>query len=296
MKIKYNTISSNLLVEKEVTILIKRIDLNHNYISGNKLYKLKNNITEAKKKGYKKILTFGGAYSNHIVATAYLGKKEGFNTIGIIRGEKNLPLNASLQNAYDNEMNLKYINRRDYRLKDTDSFINKLKCEFGNFYLIPEGGTNFLGVKGASEILSNDNNYNYVCCPVGTGGTIAGIINSSNINQIILGFSALKNTIDVKRNIKLYTKKKNWKLFSRYSCGGYAKISKKLIKFINEFNINYGVPLDVIYTGKMMMGLFDMVERDFFKPKSKILVVHTGGLQGNKGMNQRLKLNLPEKY
>lgn len=296
MKIKYNTISSNLLVEKEVTILIKRIDLNHNYISGNKLYKLKNNITEAKKKGYKKILTFGGAYSNHIVATAYLGKKEGFNTIGIIRGEKNLPLNASLQNAYDNEMNLKYINRRDYRLKDTDSFINKLKCEFGNFYLIPEGGTNFLGVKGASEILSNDNNYNYVCCPVGTGGTIAGIINSSNINQIILGFSALKNTIEVKRNIKLYTKKKNWKLFSRYSCGGYAKISKKLIKFINEFNINYGVPLDVIYTGKMMMGLFDMVERDFFKPKSKILVVHTGGLQGNKGMNQRLKLNLPEKY
>ncbi len=296
MKIKYNTISSNLLVEKEVAILIKRIDLNHNYISGNKLYKLKNNITEAKKKGYKKILTFGGAYSNHIVATAYLGKKEGFNTIGIIRGEKNLPLNASLQNAYDNEMNLKYINRRDYRLKDTDSFINKLKCEFGNFYLIPEGGTNFLGVKGASEILSNDNNYNYVCCPVGTGGTIAGIINSSNINQIILGFSALKNTIDVKRNIKLYTKKQNWKLFSRYSCGGYAKISKKLIKFINEFNINYGVPLDVIYTGKMMMGLFDMVERDFFKPKSKILVVHTGGLQGNKGMNQRLKLNLPEKY
>ena len=296
MKIKYNTISSNLLVEKEVTILIKRIDLNHNYISGNKLYKLKYNITEAKKKGYKKILTFGGAYSNHIVATAYLGKKEGFNTIGIIRGEKNLPLNASLQNAYDNEMNLKYINRRDYRLKDTDSFINKLKCEFGNFYLIPEGGTNFLGVKGASEILSNDNNYNYVCCPVGTGGTIAGIINSSNINQIILGFSALKNTIDVKRNIKLYTKKQNWKLFSRYSCGGYAKISKKLIKFINEFNINCGVPLDVIYTGKMMMGLFDMVERDFFKPKSKILVVHTGGLQGNKGMNQRLKLNLPEKY
>ena len=296
MKIKYNTISSNLLVEKEVTILIKRIDLNHRYISGNKLYKLKYNITEAKKKGYKKILTFGGAYSNHIVATAYLGKKEGFSTIGIIRGEKNLPLNASLQNAYDNEMNLKYINRRDYRLKDTDSFINKLKCEFGNFYLIPEGGTNFLGVKGASEILSNDNNYNYVCCPVGTGGTIAGIINSSNINQIILGFSALKNTIDVKRNIKLYTKKQNWKLFSRYSCGGYAKISKKLIKFINEFNINYGVPLDVIYTGKMMMGLFDMVERDFFKPKSKILVVHTGGLQGNKGMNQRLKLNLPEKY
>ena len=295
MKIKYNTISSNLLVEKEVTILIKRIDLNHRYISGNKLYKLKYNITEAKKKGYKKILTFGGAYSNHIVATAYLCKKEGFNTIGIIRGEKKFPLNASLQNACDNEMNLKYINRRDYRLKDTDSFINKLKCEFGNFYLIPEGGTNFLGVKGASEILSEDDNYNYVCCPVGTGGTIAGIINSSNINQIILGFSALKNTIDVKRNIKLYTKKQNWKLFSRYSCGGYAKISKKLIKFINEFNINYGVPLDVIYTGKMMMGLFDMVERDFFKPKSKILVVHTGGLQGNKGMNQRLKLNLPEK-
>jgi len=296
MKIKYNTISSNLLVEKEVTILIKRIDLNHRYISGNKLYKLKYNITEAKKKGFKKILTFGGAYSNHIVATAYLGKKEGFNTIGIIRGEKNLPLNASLQNAYDNEMNLKYINRRDYRLKDTDSFINKLKCEFGNFYLIPEGGTNFLGVKGTSEILFKDNNYNYVCCPVGTGGTIAGIINSSNINQIILGFSALKNTIDVKRNIKLYTKKQNWKLFSRYSCGGYAKISKKLIKFINEFNINYGIPLDVIYTGKMMMGLFDMVERDLFKPKSKILVIHTGGLQGNKGMNQRLKINLPEKY
>ena len=112
MKIKYNTISSNLLEEKEVTILIKRIDLNHNYISGNKLYKLKNNITEAKKKGYKKILTFGGAYSNHIVATAYLGKKEGFNTIGIIRGEKNLPLNPSLQYAYNNEMYLKYINRR----------------------------------------------------------------------------------------------------------------------------------------------------------------------------------------
>jgi len=187
MKIKYNTISSNLLEEKKVTVLIKRIDLNHKHISGNKLYKLKNNINEAKKKDFKKILTFGGAYSNHIVATAYLGKKEGFNTIGIIRGEKNLPLNPSLQYAYDNEMNLKYINRRDYRLKDNDSFINKLKCEFGNFYLIPEGGTNFLAVKGASEILSNDDNYNYVCCPVGTGGTIAGIINSSNINQIILG-------------------------------------------------------------------------------------------------------------
>ena len=192
MKIKTQEISLPLLVEKEICLFIKRLDLIHPIISGNKWYKLKYNLLEAKEKGYKTLLTFGGAYSNHITATACAAKENGFKSIGIIRGEEHFPLNSTLAFSKKQDMELHYVSRSDYRQKATKEFIKNLRNKFGDFYLIPEGGTNELAIKGTAEILDDVDVQEFICCAIGTGGTIAGIINSSNNNQKIIGFPAIR--------------------------------------------------------------------------------------------------------
>ena len=277
---------------KNVELFIKREDRIHPFVSGNKYRKLKYNLIEAKKQGFKTLLTFGGAYSNHIAAVAALGHGLGFKTIGVIRGEEleNKVLeNPTLSFAAQNGMQFKFVSREVYRNKTSESFIKALNNQLGDFYLIPEGGTNDLAVKGCEEILLDvKNEYDYVCCAVGTGGTISGLINCSKLSQQVLGFPALKGDF-LKQDISKFVKQTNWELMADYHFGGYAKINEELVAFINQFKMNYNIPLDPIYTGKMMFGLFDLMNRGFFPKGSRILAIHTGGLQGIEGMNSRLK-------
>jgi 1-aminocyclopropane-1-carboxylate deaminase len=292
MEIKTQEISLPLLKEKEIKLFIKRTDQTHQYVSGNKWYKLKYNLIEAKKKGFQTLLTFGGAYSNHIAATACATKENGFKSIGVIRGEEHLPLNPTLQFAKEQGMHIHYVSRSDYREKTTPDFLEKLKIQFSDFYLIPEGGSNELAIQGTEEILEANDTQDYICCAVGTGGTIAGIINASTNKQTVIGFPAIKGIDVLGKDIENWTNKQNWKLINDYVCGGYAKVNEELVEFINKFNTVHDIPLDVIYTGKMMLGILDLVAKDYFPKGSSILAIHTGGLQGNKGMSERLMIKL----
>ena len=275
-----------------IALAIKREDLIHTFVSGNKFRKLKYNLRQAKTENKTTLLTFGGAFSNHIAAVAFAGKENGFKTIGIIRGDELLDKineNPTLKFAQENGMEFDFVSREEYRLKSETSFIEKLKHKFGDFYLIPEGGTNELAVKGCEEILTEEDAvFNYVCCAVGTGGTISGLINSALPHQKILGFPALKGDF-LKDEIRIFAKKDNWNLISDYHFGGYGKINLELIEFINAFFEENKVPLDPIYTGKMVFGVIDLIEQHYFPENSKILLIHTGGIQGIKGMNVKLK-------
>lgn len=277
---------------KGVELYIKREDKLHTFVSGNKYRKLKYNLIEADALGFKTLLTFGGAYSNHIAAVASAGQLLGFNTIGIIRGEEledKIFENPTLSYAKENGMQFKFVSRKAYRDKNSEAFLNHLKEEFGNFYLIPEGGTNALAVKGCEEILNDsDKNFDYICCCVGTGGTISGLINCSKPSQQVLGFPVLKADY-FSQDISKFVKQGNWNLITDYHFGGYAKINTELISFINRFKKEYNIPLDPVYTGKMMFGIFDLIDKNYFPKGSKILVIHTGGLQGILGMNMQLK-------
>ncbi|AZJ36815.1 1-aminocyclopropane-1-carboxylate deaminase/D-cysteine desulfhydrase [Tenacibaculum singaporense] len=286
-----------VLTTKGIELFVKREDTIHPFVSGNKFRKLKYNIEEAEQQEKEVLLTFGGAFSNHIAATAAAGKIAGFKTIGIIRGDelgkdvtKTLSQNETLRNAYENGMQFKFITREAYRNKTSEAFINQLKKEFGDFYLVPEGGTNALAVQGCEEILTNeDEKFNYICCAVGTGGTISGLINSAKKHQKVIGFPALKGDFLVDE-IQPYVKgSENWSLQTDYHFGGYGKYNEELIRFINEFKEQTTILLDPIYTGKMLFGILDLVAKGAFPVGSKLLAIHTGGLQGIAGVNQKLK-------
>ncbi|WP_177762378.1 1-aminocyclopropane-1-carboxylate deaminase/D-cysteine desulfhydrase [Flavobacterium sp. I3-2] len=266
-----------------IELFVKREDVLHAEISGNKFRKLKYNLYEAQRLGFSKLLTFGGAYSNHIAAVAAAGRIFGFETLGIIRGDElanKFMDNETLKLAFENGMRFDFVTRTDYRDKMSENFIEKLRLQFGDFYMIPEGGTNALAVKGCEEILVEDDvNFNYLCSAIGTGGTISGIINSSSENQKVLGFPALKENF-LQDEISQFTTKENWKLIRDYHFGGYAKTTSELVDFVEYFNQNQNFKIEPIYTGKMFFGLFDMIKNNCFKPGSKILAIHTGGLQG----------------
>ncbi len=275
-----------------ISISIKREDLLHPIISGNKFRKLKYNLKEAIKQKKSKLVTFGGAFSNHILAVAAAGKELGFETIGIIRGDEladKILENPTLFKAQKLGMKFKFVDREMYRNKNEIDFRRRLELEFQDFYLLPEGGTNELAIQGCEEILTDlDNAFDFICCPVGTGGTISGIINCSKESQQVLGFPALCGDF-LKEDIRKFATKSNWNLITDYDFGGYAKVSDELIRFMNDFYSKYNILLDPIYTGKMMFGVMDLIEKDFFPKNSRILVIHTGGLQGIAGINAKLR-------
>ncbi|CAL65226.1 1-aminocyclopropane-1-carboxylate deaminase/D-cysteine desulfhydrase [Christiangramia forsetii] len=276
-----------------IKLWIKREDLLHPEVSGNKFRKLKYNLLQAKKENHARILTFGGAHSNHISATATAGQLLGFKTIGIIRGEELVnsqeKWSPTLKYAASCGMKFEFISREKYRNKDSEGFLQKLKLKFDKFYQVPEGGTNELAIKGCEEILSEkDKDFNYICASVGTGGTIAGLINSSEEDQKVLGFSAL-NSDYLKNEVSTLVNKGNWEIILNYHFGGYAKVNAELIDFMNDFSKKYKIILDPLYTGKLVFGIFDLVKCGYFPENSKILAIHTGGLQGIEGMNRFLK-------
>ncbi|QCW98849.1 1-aminocyclopropane-1-carboxylate deaminase/D-cysteine desulfhydrase [Aggregatimonas sangjinii] len=288
-----------ILAQKNVSLYLKREDLLHPFISGNKYRKLKYNLLAAQEGGYDTLLTFGGAYSNHIAATAFAGQENRLRTIGIIRGEElyqKWETNPTLKFAHQNGMQFKFVPRDVYRNKTDRQFLKALTSEFGSFYLLPEGGANLEAVQGCEEILNpEDARFQVLCSCVGTGGTLAGISNSAQAEQEVLGFPALKGDSRLparqvlNQDIRKFAKKENWKLISGYDFGGYAKITTELVKFINSFKAETGIPLDPVYTGKMLFGIIDMVRKNRFQPGTAILAIHSGGLQGITGMNQKLK-------
>lgn len=264
-------------------ISIKRLDLVHPHISGNKFFKLKYNLLAAQQQGYKKLLTFGGAYSNHIAATAYATQLFGFESLGIIRGQElvSKPLNPTLHTAQQFGMQLQFVTRETYRQKQSSAYLAQLQQDYPDYYVIPEGGTNPLAIQGCTEILSDEDrqNYDLICCAVGTGGTIAGLIEVSHSQQQVLGFSALKGDF-LSTEIKQLTRKRNWQITDQYCCGGYAKTTPELLQFIQDFEQQYDIPLEQIYTGKMLLGLTDLIQQGTFPVDHRILVIHSGGLQG----------------
>ncbi|PIE48653.1 MAG: 1-aminocyclopropane-1-carboxylate deaminase [Flavobacteriales bacterium] len=276
----------------QIQLFMKREDQIHPAISGNKFRKLKYNLATAKLQNHHTLLTFGGAYSNHIAAVAAAGKENGFKTIGIIRGEElvdKIVENPTLSYAKSCGMEFIFVDRSLYRNKENPDFLNEIKRKYGRFYHLPEGGTNSLAVKGCEEILTKEDAcFDYICVAVGTGGTISGIVNSSSNNQTVIGFPALKGDFLVKE-IKKWVNKCNWSLETGYHFNGYAKINFQLVSFINWFKSTYGIPLDPVYTGKMMFGIVEMIKNGTFKKNARILAIHTGGLQGIAGMNQLLK-------
>lgn len=286
--------------KKGIKVWLKRDDLlciePNNAFVGNKWRKMKYNLIEAATHNWP-LLTFGGAYSNHIAATAAAGKALGFKTIGVIRGEETLPLNDTLAQAVADGMQLYYVSRSDYRQKHTITFQQNLEKIFGAFYLIPEGGSNALALDGCMEIsreISEDKTVapTHICSACGTGGTLAGIVLGASPRTKVVGFAALKGGFHQEEVNKLLAihggrYEADWEVVDDYHFGGFAKYNAELVNFINTFKTQHGIQLEPLYTGKMLYGIYDMIANDKFAQGSQIVVVHTGGLQGIKGFNQR---------
>ena len=282
-----------LLDEAEVQVTVKREDLFHPVLSGNKYRKLKYNLRAASERSCKTLLTFGGAYSNHLLAVAYAGKEKGFKTIGIIRGEElksNWHANPTLVQAKAYGMEFNFVSRTEYQLRHDTNWVADWALKYDEVYILPEGGSNALGVKGCMEILTEgDEVFDMICCAVGTGATLAGLAESCLPHQHVMGISALKGDF-LAKEIRKFTSQSNWTLETSYHFGGYAKSSESLIHFINDFKRDTGILLDPVYTAKLFFGIFAMIRNGKFPKGSKILAIHTGGLQGIEGFNKRQNL------
>jgi 1-aminocyclopropane-1-carboxylate deaminase len=264
-------------------VLIKRDDLIHPEMPGNKWRKLKHNLTTATEEGHDTLLSFGGAYSNHIRATAAAGYYFGFRTIGVIRGEEHLPLNPSLAYAVSRGMRLAYLDRSTYRAKHSPPVIEALRREWGRFYLLPEGGSNALAVRGCVELPAEIvEEFDVICCPVGTGGTLAGIAAGLGPGQQAIGFSALKGGEFLADEVTRLQEEAfgatsgNWRVECGFHFGGFAKTTPQLQAFIDDFAARHGMTLDRVYVAKMMFGVFSLIEDGTFRRGTKIVTVVTG--------------------
>lgn len=278
-----------------IELWIKRDDLLHPLISGNKWRKLKYQIYHTFNNHYNGILSFGGCFSNHIHALAGAGKILQFNTHGIIRGEPTSITNATLSDAGHWGMQFTFVNRREYKLRDSYDYLQSLQERFPCYFISPEGGSHPLALNGVEELVYElldqaDFTPDYVCCPVGSGGTLAGIARVLPKESTAIGISVLKANYSLNSQVETLIDNKqkvNWKIVHDYHCGGYAKISDALRSFCTKFEQNFQVPIEPIYTGKMLFGIFSMIDKGEFKDGSKIVLVHTGGLQGKAGLKER---------
>ncbi|MEH2168085.1 MAG: pyridoxal-phosphate dependent enzyme [Nostoc sp.] len=302
-------INSEIARHAGVDLYVLRLDLMHPWVNGNKWFKLKYNLLEAKEKNFTTLLTFGGAYSNHLYATAAAGNLFGFRTIGVIRGEERLPLNPTLSFAVEQGMQLVYLNREMYRQGNTPALKESLRQRLGEVFIIPEGGSNLNGVRGCIEIISDAMPtagyayaFNHICVACGTATTLAGITLSLHEGQRAIAFPVLKNGAFLAQEIESlltnylasglptsYSSPASWELVCDYHFGGYAKVNDELLLFSQQFTQEHDVPLDYVYTAKMFYGVMDLLQQGFFCKGDSLLLVHTGGLQGNLGMEKSLQ-------
>ena len=302
-------INDELLYEKNVPVDVLRLDRIHPVISGNKWFKLKYHIREAIQQNKKGILTFGGAWSNHLVATALACRQANLTSIGIIRGEQPAQPSATLQEVQEYGMELQFISREAYG--DEASIIPELQKQYPHFYIVPQGGQSHLGVLGAAEILrlAPIESYSHICCATGTGTMLAGLVHAALPHQQVIGICSLKIPDDENNSLNTFVKPyaeapaplptsprtgggellssqtlKRYKIFYDYHFGGYARKTGELISFMNTIYQKHELPTDFVYTGKLLFGILRLVQNDHFQPGSRLLMVHSGGLQGNRSL------------
>ncbi len=287
-------LSHPILEKKEIKLFVKRDDLIHKEIMGNKWRKLKYNLQEAKNNGASTILTLGGAFSNHIYSTAAAGEEYGLRTIGLIRGDELSPeSNETLRFASAKGMELEFVERSTYsKLRENPE---NLKKKYPGCYILPEGGTNELAIKGCKELVDEiDMDFDVIALPIGTGGTFCGVLAGVSGSQNVIGISSLKGDFIVDEMEKLIdrfqVKNKNFAINTDFHFGGYGKTNKELIEFINWFKEVFAISLDPIYTGKSFFAVWNMINSDKFEKNLKIILLHTGGLQGILGFNRKNKI------
>lgn len=279
-----------LLDEYQIELWIKRDDLLHPIISGNKWRKLKYSLDHALSLGSDTLISMGGTYSNHLHALAYAGKILGLKTKAFIRGEQPTTLTTTLIDIQNWGMELSFVSRSDYKLLRQYKNCHDLPALKRSQYWVPEGGAQILALKGVAELVNEiDITYNILCVPCGTGATLAGIINAAPEKASIWGFAALKNAAFLESDVASLLPKissDNWKVNLDYHFGGFAKKSTELLDFIKNFEDKTGIPLESVYTGKMLFGIYDLITKHTFKPGQRIIAIHTGGLQGKRGFTK----------
>jgi 1-aminocyclopropane-1-carboxylate deaminase len=300
---KLQTLKHPLFEQYQLSVQIKRDDLIHPIISGNKWRKLKYNLLHVKKEGFKGIISFGGAYSNHIHALAYACNKQNINAIGIIRGEAHYSGNFTLSMAKKWGMNLNFVDRATYRQRDNAEYLKHLSKQFPDYFIIPEGGSNDLAIKGVAEIsteLNIETQYDTLITPVGSAGTISGLITGDNNQHAILGIAVLKQQDYLQKEVNdlLETtgsqSANNWRILNDYHDGGYAKFTSNNLKQLLDFSAITDVPFEPIYSGKMILAVLDMIRSGYFQPHHRIVLLHTGGLQGLGGLIEQNKIKADE--
>ena len=283
--IETTKIHDKIISEKELSIDVIRLDKIHPVVSGNKLFKLHYFLEKAALLKHHTVVTYGGAYSNHLCATAYVCNLSGLKSIGIVRGEKFPQLSHTLRFCKDNGMELIFNSRHLYSQKSHTDYYKTIEKDFGECSVIPEGGFHELGAIGAATILNTFDSikYDYIICDIGTATTIAGILSAATASQKIIGVPVLKGMTDIYQRINrlVQTNTNHLTLLDNYHFGGYAKKTNELISFMNKLYRQNQVPTDFVYTGKQLFAIFDTAKNNFFKKGSKIACLHTGGLQGN---------------
>lgn len=284
-------IDSSFLKKRNIYLGIKRDDLLHPLIGGNKWRKLKYNLAHMQKVNKTELLTFGGAFSNHIHACAAAGKEFDIKTRAIIRGPQLDEDNPTIRFAKQCGMQLHVVNRIEYRQRHDEAYLQSLQVRFPNAFILPEGGTNEYALLGCKELVDSLPKHDYLICPTGSGGTLAGLIEGSKLNTQIIGIAVLKQAQYLKEEIKKLSSKaknqNNWQLLTDFHGGGYGRFTPSLWQFCQDMQHTYNLPLEPVYSGKMMHALWQLIEQDYFAPGSKIIAVHTGGLQGLDGLKYR---------
>ena len=291
---RLETVECDLLLRHDIVLNVLRLDTIHPFIHGNKWYKLKRNLEHFQQKGVRRVLSFGGAYSNHLYALAAAGKHYSINTLGLVRGEIPDPLNPVLSFASDQGMELVPVSRSDYRRKNDKSFVEGLRTRFGDFQLLPEGGSNLLAVQGCEEIASllrwkHPHRPKIVALSCGTGATMAGLIcGLSDLETeratLVLGIGVLKAEGYLPQEVRNWLElnrcnmPNKWRLEEHYHCGGYARSNSELRSFMEEFSTFSDIPLEPVYTGKLFMALFDMIVRGAIPRGAQLIAIHTGGI------------------
>jgi len=282
-------LTNDLLQKKQVIAEVLRLDRIHPVISGNKWFKLKYHLQEALQQNKKGILTFGGAWSNHLVATALACQQAGLASMGIIRGEQPFVLSATLQQVQAYNMQLQFVSRNEY--SDEAAIIPVLQKKYPDYYIVPQGGQSHLGVLGAAEIgqLTQIKSYSHVICAVGTGTMLAGLVHAALPHQQVIGICSLKMPATDNNSLNTFVKPyaangKQYTIFYDYHFGGYARKTSELISFMNSIYQDHELPTDFVYTGKLLFGIMQLVQTSYFEPGSRILIVHSGGLQGNRSL------------
>ena len=279
--------SNPIVFGDEISLTIRRLDLIDTITGGNKWYKLYYNLERFKGGGFSELVTFGGAFSNHIAAVATACKQSGIPCTGIIRGEQESLTNITLSRAHGEGMKLIFVSRNDYRRKDDPEFLKQLLLDYNNSYMLPEGGSNLDAIKGCKEILSeSDHHYTHIAVACGTGATASGLILSLKSHQHLIGFSVLKdkNNLEntISKNLNHFNSgpsASNWHIEHNFHFGGYAKTTAELLHFTKTFSMANGIPIEPVYTGKLFFGLEALIKSGYFPSRSKILAIHTGGLQ-----------------